>query len=74
MKKGIIQNCQLYGHKAFISQLEVSEINSSVVDDRFRLPLTSTADPYLLCSKTKQKSGVISAQLQKFRIFQKTKW
>ena len=45
MKKGIIQNCQFYGHTAFISQ--VFEINSSVVDDGFRLPLTSPADPYL---------------------------
>ena len=48
-------------HKAFISQLEVFEINSSVVGDGFHLPLTSPADPYFLRGHTKQKTGIISA-------------
>ena len=58
-------------HKAFISQLEVFEINSSVVDDGFRLSLTSPADRYFLGSHTKQKIGITIiialTQLQKFR-------
>ena len=44
--------------KAFISQLEVFEINSSVVDDGFRLPLTSPADPYFLRSIPSKKLGL----------------
>ena len=50
------------GNKAFISQSEASEIDSSVVDDGFPLPLTSPADHYLfLRSHTKLKTGIISA-------------
>ena len=41
---------------------------SRVVDDGYRLPLntlnTSPAGPYFLRSHAKQKSGIISAQLQ----------
>ena len=48
-------------HKAFISQLEVFEINSSVVDDSFRLPVITPADSYFLRSHTKQQTGIISA-------------
>ena len=54
-------------HKAFISQLGIFEINSSVVDDGYRLPLTSPAGPYFLRSHGKQKTGIISAKLQEVR-------
>ena len=54
-------------YKAFISQLGVFEINSSVVDDGYRSPLTSPAGPYFLRSHAKWKTGIISAQLQEVR-------
>ena len=48
-------------YKAFISQLEIFKIHSSVVDDDFRLPLTSPADSFFLRGHTKQKTGIINA-------------
>ena len=67
MEKGIIKTVNFMNHKAFISQLGVFEINSSVVDGGYRLPLTSPAGPYFLRSHAKQKTKIISAQLQEFR-------
>ena len=61
MKKGIIQNFQFYGPQGFISQL--------VVDDGFRLPLTSPADPKFFCVVIPSKRLGLSVltHLQKFR-------
>ena len=42
-------------HKAFISQLEIFEINSFAVGDGFRLPLTSPADPYFFAQSYEAK-------------------
>ena len=67
MKKGVIQNCHFMNHKAFNSKPRVFEINSSVVDDGSHLPLTSPAGPYFLCGHAKQKTGIISTQLQEVR-------
>ena len=46
MKKGIIKTVSFMDHKVFISQLGAFEINSSIVDDGYRLPLKSSAGPY----------------------------
>ena len=67
MKKAIIKSVSFMDHKAFIPQLAVLEINSSVVDDSYRLPLTLPAGPYFLPSRSKQKTGIISAQLHEVR-------